>query len=109
MQGKTVCKAVAMLGATALLATTAQAQVNDKPWTENWAPTEWGPDDKVGSPNRTTPAMGLWCACCGVPSKIAAITERHTTATMIMVVRILSSRLSRIPLDNARHLQSSMW
>ena len=33
--------------------------VNDKPLTENWAPTEWGPDDKAGSVNRTTPEMVL--------------------------------------------------
>ena len=31
--------------------------VNDKPLTEKWAPTEWGPNDKAGSVNRTTPAM----------------------------------------------------
>lgn len=33
--------------------------VNDAPLTEGWAPSEWGPDDKVGSVNRTTPAMVL--------------------------------------------------
>jgi kynurenine formamidase len=32
---------------------------NDKPYTEKWAPTEWGKDDKAGSVNRTTPAMVL--------------------------------------------------
>lgn len=33
--------------------------VNDAPLTEGWAPSEWGADDKVGSVNRTTPAMVL--------------------------------------------------
>jgi kynurenine formamidase len=33
--------------------------VNDAPLTEGWAPSEWGPDDRVGSVNRTTPAMVL--------------------------------------------------
>ena len=37
----------------------AVAQIDDKPLKENWAPTEWGPDDKVGAPNRTTPAIVL--------------------------------------------------
>jgi kynurenine formamidase len=37
----------------------ATAQVSDKPLIEKWAPTEWGPDDKAGSVNRTTPAMVL--------------------------------------------------
>jgi kynurenine formamidase len=35
------------------------AQVSDKPLEENWWPSEWGPDDKVGSANRTTPEMVL--------------------------------------------------
>ncbi len=33
--------------------------VNDKPFSENWAPSEWGKDDKAGSVNRTTAAMVL--------------------------------------------------
>lgn len=33
--------------------------VNDEPLKENWAPGEWGADDKAGSVNRTTPAMVL--------------------------------------------------
>jgi kynurenine formamidase len=33
--------------------------VNDAPLTENWAPGEWGPDDKAGAVNRTTAAMVL--------------------------------------------------
>lgn len=37
----------------------AAAQVNDKPLEENWWPTEWGPDDKAGAVNRTTPEMVL--------------------------------------------------
>jgi hypothetical protein len=38
----------------------AQAQdVNDAPFNEKWSPTEWGADDKVGAPNRTTPELVL--------------------------------------------------
>jgi hypothetical protein len=37
----------------------AIAQTSDKPLEENWWPSEFGPDDKVGSPNRTTPEMVL--------------------------------------------------
>jgi hypothetical protein len=33
--------------------------VSDKPLQENWWPSEWGADDKVGAPNRTTPEMVL--------------------------------------------------
>lgn len=31
--------------------------VNDEPLLENWAPSEWGPDDSVGSANLMTPAV----------------------------------------------------
>ena len=59
---QTVLAAVALLmGAT--LSGPALAQqataVNDAPLTENWAPGEWGPDDKAGAVNRTTAAMVL--------------------------------------------------
>jgi kynurenine formamidase len=37
----------------------ASAQVNDRPLEESWWPSEWGPDDKVGAVNRTTPPMVL--------------------------------------------------
>jgi kynurenine formamidase len=50
---------LAVAGALSLAVTTAGAQVNDKPIEENWWPSEWGPDDKVGSPNRTTSEMVL--------------------------------------------------
>jgi len=59
-----ILKAAALAGAAgglcAALALGAAAQeFNDKPLEENWWPTEWGPDDKVGAPNRTTPEIVL--------------------------------------------------
>jgi len=32
---------------------------NDEPLDQKWAPTEWGADDKIGAPNRTTPQLVL--------------------------------------------------
>src|SRR5882672_8301594 len=55
-----VAVGLAILGGVGVSLMSAQqpAQpVNDKPLTERWAPTEWGPNDKAGSVNRTTPAM----------------------------------------------------
>jgi kynurenine formamidase len=50
---------VIALGAT-VAGTMAQAQgTNDAPLTDKWSPTEWGQEDKVGAPNRTTPQMVL--------------------------------------------------
>ena len=53
--------AAAAVGATlAMTAIPASAQmVNDEGFENNWWPSEWGPDDKVGAPNRTTPDMVL--------------------------------------------------
>ena len=47
--------------------------VNDVPITENWAPTEWGPDDKAGSVNRTTAAMILKAASLVKQGKVATL------------------------------------
>src|SRR5215510_15499664 len=57
-----VAVGVAMLtgvGVSLMSAQQPPPPVNDKPLTEKWAPTEWGANDKVGAPNRTTPAMVL--------------------------------------------------
>ncbi len=49
---------VAAVSLSVSLAALAQA-VNDEPLQDKWAPTEWGTDDMVGAPNRTTPALVL--------------------------------------------------
>jgi kynurenine formamidase len=48
-----------LAGASRMSAQQPAQPVNDKPLTEKWAPTEWGPDDKAGAVHRTTPAMVL--------------------------------------------------
>jgi kynurenine formamidase len=48
--------AIFVLGASL----TAIAQmVNDEPLNDHWAPSEWGPNDKAGAVNRTTPERVL--------------------------------------------------
>ncbi|MEZ5934265.1 MAG: cyclase family protein [Alphaproteobacteria bacterium] len=47
--------------------------VNDAPFEQNWWPSEWGPDDKVGSPNRTTPEMVM---------KAVGLVKQGKTATL---------------------------
>ena len=46
---------VGLLGLTlaTAFAGSAAAQVNDKPWEENWWPSKWGADDSAGSSNHT--------------------------------------------------------
>jgi kynurenine formamidase len=50
---------VACLSSLAVVSAQDKPPVSDKPLTENWAPTEWGPDDKAGAVNRTTPQIVL--------------------------------------------------
>lgn len=59
----------------------AQA-VNDEPLVENWAPSEWGADDKAGSVNRTTPEMVLEAVGLVMQGKVATLGKVYTgTAT----------------------------
>lgn len=69
-----VIVAVALLGAACLYSVpNVNAQVNDRPLTEKWAPTEWGPDDRLGAPNRTTPDIVL---------KAIQLVKQGKTATL---------------------------
>ena len=73
-----IMKAAAMTGAASGLCVglalgAAAQEFNDKPLTENWWPSEWGADDKVGAPNRTTPEMVL---------EAVALVKQGKTATL---------------------------
>jgi len=57
MKASIIAGAVAT--AFALSATTALAQVSDKPFQENWAPSKWGKDDSAGSSNHTKNAANV--------------------------------------------------
>ena len=64
-----------LAGAACLLALTSGLvwAVNDSPLEEDWAPTEWGENDRVGSVNRTTPAMVLNAAKLIRQGKVATL------------------------------------
>ncbi len=51
--------AIASTLALSLALPASAHDVNDEPLTDNWAPVEWGADDKAGAVNRTTPEMVL--------------------------------------------------
>ena len=53
-------KIAALFAVTMATCNGAAAQnSNDEPIDQKWAPTEWGAEDKVGAPNRTTPQLVL--------------------------------------------------
>lgn len=51
----------------------AQLPVNDEPLRDRWAPSEWGPDDRIGALNRITPELVL---------KAVGLVKRGRTATL---------------------------
>jgi len=51
----------------------AAQPVNDEPINQKWAPAEWGADDKIGAPNRTTPELVL---------KAVGLVKKGKTATL---------------------------
>jgi hypothetical protein len=83
---------------------------NDEPLNDKWAPTEWGADDKVGAPNRTTPETGD-----GVESRKAR-SQRSARFTRRMLPhsarddRTCSSPSPALPQARRNWLQtSSTW
>ena len=72
MRGFRELAAVA-LTATAMNGLAIAQGVNDEPLAQKWAPTEWGADDTVGAPNRTTPELVL---------KAVGLVKRGKVATL---------------------------
>ncbi|PYO36762.1 MAG: hypothetical protein DMD86_04180, partial [Candidatus Rokuibacteriota bacterium] len=69
---------IALIGAGVLVSATflgaqGPVPVNDKPLTERWAPSEWGPNDKAGSINRITPQVVM---------KAIKLVKQGKTATL---------------------------
>ncbi|MEM8813883.1 MAG: cyclase family protein [Pseudomonadota bacterium] len=65
---------IILTAAVAVSASGALAQaVNDEPLEQNWAPSEWGAEDKAGAVNRTTPEMVL---------KAVGLVTQGKTATL---------------------------
>jgi len=67
--------ALATLSAPAV----AQLPVNDEPLTGKWAPSEWGPDDKIGAVNRTTPELVLKAVGLVKQGKVATLGKIYAS------------------------------
>lgn len=73
---------LAIVAAATTVANLAYAQapgLNDAPLAEKWAPSEWGPDDKVGAPNRTTAEMVLKAAKLVKQGKVATLGKIYAS------------------------------
>ena len=69
------CVTVVLVGAMCMFGMTVGSAlaVNDEPLRDGWAPSEWGPDDKAGAVNRTTPAMVLQAVQLVKQGKVATL------------------------------------
>lgn len=71
---------IALAVGVTLTCTVAQAQgTNDAPITEKWSPADWGPEDKVGAPNRTTPQMVLKALGLVKQGKVATLGKVYSS------------------------------
>jgi kynurenine formamidase len=68
-----------IVGVTVAAATAAAQDVNDAPLNEKWAPAEWGADDKVGAPNRTTPQLVLKAVGLVKQGKVATLGKIYAS------------------------------
>jgi hypothetical protein len=65
--------AICVLSVAASGPAAAQQAVNDKPFAENWWPSEFGADDKAGAINRITPEYVL---------KVIKLVKQGRSATL---------------------------
>ena len=76
------------IGVTIACGAAVAQDVNDAPLNEKWAPTEWGPDDKAGAVNRTTPQIVLKAVGLVKQGKVATLGKVYAadaTGTLISI------------------------
>ena len=74
----TCLRTIALL--TLSIAITGNTQeVNDEPLNDNWAPSEWGPDDKAGAVNRTTSEMVIKAVGLVKQGKVATLGKIYAS------------------------------
>jgi kynurenine formamidase len=81
-----------------VLGSSAMAQeFNDKPLQENWWPSEWGPDDKAGAVNRTTPEMVLEAVGLVKQGKTATLGKLYASDIPFFAARGFSLKIPGTP------------
>jgi len=82
-----ILKAIALLPGLAVSMIGNAQEVNDEPLDEHWAPVEWGPDDKAGAVNRTTPAMVLQAMKLVKQGKVATLGKIYAADAPVLGAR----------------------
>jgi len=76
---KTIIRSIALLVTLGVTISGITQEVNDEPLNDNWAPSEWGPDDKAGAVNRTTPEMVLKAVGLVQQGKVATLGKIYAS------------------------------
>jgi len=84
-------------------------EVNDEPLDEHWAPVEWGPDDKAGAVNRTTPAMVLQAMKLVKQGKVATLGKIYADDAPVGFGRSYRLTIPGLPTSDASGDQLVMF
>jgi kynurenine formamidase len=72
-----VLTGMALVAGVSVMNAQTPAPVDDKPFTERWAPTEWGANDKAGAVNRTNPAIVMKAVRLVKQGKVATLGKLY--------------------------------
>ena len=94
---KTTC-VIALL---AICCTAPAQNVNDEPLDDNWAPGEWGPDDKIGAVNRTSPEIVLQAVDLVKQGKVATLGKVYAADMPLFAPRSYKLTIPGLPTGDA--------
>jgi kynurenine formamidase len=97
---KTISRIALLLALGVALRGTAQ-EVNDEPLNDNWAPSEWGPDDKAGAVNRTTPEIVLKAVGLVKQGKVATLGKIYASDAPLFGARGYQLTIPGLPTGDA--------
>ena len=91
--------AISLVGAIGMLGIAAGNALafNDEPLTDNWAPSEWGADDKVGAVNRTNPCIVMAAVKLVKKGKVATLGKVYQADAPFFGVRGWNMTIPGLP------------
>ena len=83
--------------------------VNDEPLNDNWAPSEWGPADKAGAVNRTTPELVLKAVGIVNQGKVATLGKVYASDAPVLGSRSYRLTIPGLPTVGAAGPQKFVY
>ncbi len=102
-------RSITLLLALSIALTGNTQEVNDEALDDNWAPSEWGPDDKAGAVNRTTPAMVLQAMKLVTQGKVATLGKIYADDAPVAFGRSYRLTIPGLPTSDAAGPQLVMF